>query len=153
LAILAKAGPLRHLDPTKALSADSNKVLGTAELETQGGCSARGIYLGNFPAGDRLLLATPTMSLTISLKTPVRSIGAQLGAGTYGPFTARIQVFNKNHLLGSFTETGIVTTNADGSAIFLGVTDSIDEITSVIYTLIQGGGPGQVVINDVSINK
>src|SRR5262249_32538144 len=60
-------------------------------------------------------------------------------------FTAQIQAFHGNQLLGTFSENGPLTTSADNSAIFLGVADTAAEITSVVYSI--NGAGGSIAIN------
>jgi hypothetical protein len=53
--------------------------------------------------------------------------------------------------LGTFTESGTVTTSNDNSAIFLGVTDTTEDITSIVYSLTAAFDLTDFAINQVSI--
>lgn len=92
--------------------------------------------------------------ITITFKTPLKSVGAQVASNEYGPHVAQIQALNHNEVLGTFTESGNSTDLADGSAIFLGVQDTKAEITQIVYTVTNNNGsPGTVVINCLSISN
>ncbi|HUY14675.1 MAG TPA: PEP-CTERM sorting domain-containing protein [Terriglobia bacterium] len=94
---------------------------------------------GNFNSGDQLIWteASPGNGpLSLSSGTGLSEIGAQIQADFFGGFTAQIQAFNGNTLLGTFTENGNSNSNGDNSAIFLGVQDlSGANITSIQYSL------------------
>lgn len=78
----------------------------------------------------------------ISFANPVFGVGAQIGAGIFGAFTARVQVFDAaSNLLGSFTEDGFTTFNADGSAIFIGVLSDVANIASIQFDLLSSQAP------------
>lgn len=77
-----------------------------------------GTFDGNFAPGDLLFYTMRSGPLTLSFDTPGSAVGAQINANVYGAFTAEIQAFDQKVLLGTFTESGIVTTAADNSAIF-----------------------------------
>jgi hypothetical protein len=51
--------------------------------------------------------------------------------------------------LGTFTEDGTVTTSNDNSAIFLGVADTTEDITSIVYSLTAAPGD----LTDFAINR
>jgi hypothetical protein len=113
-----------------------------------------GNFFGNFANGDFVFYTMQSGPLTLSFNTPLSTVGAQIDFNTYGAFTAQIQAFNQNTLLGTFTEDGTVTTNNDNSAIFLGVTDSDDDITSIVYSVTWNSAQrplGDFAINQVSI--
>ena len=103
---------------------------GDGEIYVEGGN-----FLGNFGHGDSVFYTHHSGPLTLSFNTPLSTVGAQIDYNTYGAFTAEIQVFNQNTLLGTFTEDGTVTTNDDNSAIFLGATDTDGGITSIVYSV------------------
>jgi hypothetical protein len=89
--------------------------------------------------------------LTLNFDTPVSTVGAQIDNNIYGVFTAEIQAFYNNVLLGTFTESGSVTTSNDNSAIFLGVAGK--KITSIVYSITETpqGSLTDFAINQVSI--
>jgi hypothetical protein len=107
----------------------------------------------NFAIGDLLFINNAPTQLTLSFKKPLKSVGTQIGQTSYGPFTAQIQAFDHKKLLGTFSENGDVTDLADNSAIFLGVTATTAEITSVVYTVTTVTGASAVMINQVTIGQ
>jgi PEP-CTERM motif len=115
-------------------------ITGTADLNSN--ASARvgqqgGSWNGNFAPGDNLLRthSSGQGSLTLSFGTGLSSVGAQIEADFLGRFTAQIQAFDGNTSLGTFTETGNANRKDDNSAIFLGVSSSLPDITSIVYSL------------------
>jgi PEP-CTERM motif len=98
---------------------------------------------GNFAPGDHLLWTAGangpvTMSYTVG---GVSAIGTQLQSDAFGAFTATITAFDSsNNVLGSFTENGNSTPNADNTAIFLGVTSSSADIFKITYSVTSGLG-------------
>jgi len=112
----------------------------------------------NFAPGDwaievgAQLPSVPPPQILISFLQPVSFVGTQLGRNGGGPFTARVQVFSNNTLLGTFSENGNTTDLLDNSAIFLGVMDAKAEITDVIYTVTDPTGQRVgLLINQVSV--
>jgi hypothetical protein len=89
-------------------------------------------WAGNFTQGDYVLLdETSGGLLSISFNTPVSAAGANIQANLYGSFNASISAYDSsNNLLGSFTESGNSTSS---SAIFLGVSSSINNISKLEY--------------------
>jgi hypothetical protein len=127
---------------------------GSGELQEQCCAGINGLFDGNFSPGDMLFLTTSSAPLAISFEKPVKSVGAQIGFNTYGPFIAQIQAYDHNRLLGSFNETGNETSSADNSAIFLGVADAKAEITKVVYTVTNSTGtPGVFAINQANVSQ
>ncbi len=92
-------------------------------------------WAGNFANGDHLVWTEGNGPLTLSFSTPLSAVGAQIQADYFGAFTAQIQAYNGNTLLGTFSESGNSTSNGDNSAIFIGVKDSTAEITSIVFSL------------------
>ena len=91
--------------------------------------------------------------LELDFATPVAGVGAQLqgllSGNGYGAFTGQMDVFDaSNNLLGSFTLPGNSNGNADGSAIFLGVTSSAADIAKVIFS---APGVASLGVNQVSL--
>lgn len=118
-----------------------------------------GLWDGNFTPGD-IVADTQNIvgtTMTLAFHTPVRTAGAQIQWNSLGDFTAEIEAFSGNHLLASFTEAGQGNySSANGSAIFLGVTDDVPEITSIVFEMVCPGGsnPGcyGFGIDEVSIS-
>jgi hypothetical protein len=111
---------------------------------------------GNFTPTDNLLNtggggANP---LTLVPKAAVRGAGAQIEVNGTGSFVARITAFASGNIqLASFTESGIANGNADGSAIFLGILDTLPDIASVQFSIdtFPATGSSDFSINQVSI--
>jgi hypothetical protein len=92
-----------------------------------------GNFNGGFAPGDKVLV-TYLAPLTINFNTPVQSVGTQIQDESIGDhFIAEILAFSGSALLGTFTENGFSSDLGDNSNIFLGVQDSIADITSITY--------------------
>jgi len=127
--------------------AASNGGIGTTVTQPGGGTFLRldqsGGWNGNFAPGNALIWnldSSDTISMQFS--TPVAGAGAQVQSNFFGNFTMTLEVFDSgNNLLGSFSEAGISTSDADNSAIFLGVLNNTANIDHISYVLsgIQGG--------------
>jgi hypothetical protein len=108
---------------------------------------------GNFTHGDALLWTDGTagpISLTFDL--PVRAVGMQIQKSdqTNPSFTARIEAFDSaDNSLGAFSADGTSNANADGSALFMGVSSSLQDIARVEITEIWGE---DFAVNWVSIH-
>jgi hypothetical protein len=126
---------------------------GIGQIQEQCCIGITGIWDGNFAPGDFVLATHGTGPLTISFDTPMRIVGAQVQADALAPFTAQIQAYHNNLLLGSFTEDGNSTSTADNSAIFLGVEDDNQFITSVVYSLTFSADPNPAALLDLGINQ
>jgi hypothetical protein len=130
-----------------------NTVLSTTQTVTSGGglgatvsttdpaglwrANEGNSWIGNFTLGDKLLgnNSFNYSPMTIAFASPVLGVGANINADDYGPFTGTIEAFDGSTSLGTFTEDGVVTSNEDGSAIFIGVLDKNAEITSIVFGL------------------
>ena len=107
---------------------------GTGFLVQQCCIGITGTFNGNFAPGDKVLVTGAGSSLTINFNTPVQTVGAQIQDNRIGDlFIAEILAFNGNVLLGTFTKSGFSGDVGNNSNIFLGVQDSIADITSVTY--------------------
>jgi hypothetical protein len=112
------------------------------------------VWDGNFAPGDELLWTKspgqgPLNFLRFS--TPLSGIGANIEADSFGPFTALIQAFDgSGSLIESFSENGTSNSNADGSAIFIGL-DNAPGIVSATFSLTSCSGPFDC--NDFAINQ
>jgi len=104
-------------------------------------------------AGFNSINASPPPRILISFQQPVHFVGTQLGRpNVAGSFTASVQAFNKNTLIGTFSRNGFTTASGDNSAIFLGVMDTEAVITDAIYTATDPTGkPVGIMINQVSV--
>jgi len=126
---------------------------GTGEVRVQTLCG----WSGNFASGDVLVWthAPGQGPLGLQFCEPLVGAGAQIQADNFGPFTARIEVFNGNTSLGAFTEEGNSTPAGDNSAIFIGVKD-LDgaNITSVIFSLTAAtADPADFAINKLALDS
>ena len=111
-------------------------------------------WTGNFSIGDHLLWTTGNGPLTLAFTFPASAVGAQIQTNSYGSFTAEIQAFQGNRLLGTFTEAGNSNGNEDGSAIFIGVMGGPQTfITSIELSIVScSGNCADFAINQVSYN-
>jgi hypothetical protein len=99
------------------------------------------------------LIGAAAGDIIIHFQQPVRLVGKQLSNNFGGPFTAHIQAFSHNKLLGTFTETGNTTSTADNAAIFLGVMDTTPDITDVIYTVTDPRPSSGITINQIAVSQ
>jgi hypothetical protein len=146
----AALGPNDSIDWGQ-LGADSTTLSSPQTVTSGGGLSATvsttdpsgfvrrdqgNTFVGNFTTGDHLLLnnSFSNFPLTIAFASPVFGAGANIQLDLLqGAFTATIEAFDGNTSLGTFTEDGNSNQNADGSAIFIGVLDTNEEITSIVF--------------------
>jgi len=122
---------------------------GTAFLAQQ---CCPGTFFGNFAPADILFVTSSAAQLTLDFKTPLKLVGTQLAGGTYGTFTAMIQAYSHNKLLGTFPGNGTAATDGNNTAIFLAVQAPVAEITRVVYTF-SGEALRGFAINSVSIEQ
>jgi hypothetical protein len=109
---------------------------------------------GNFTVGDKLINnnSLSYFPFTITFGSPVLGAGANIDLDHFGPFTATIEAFDGNTSLGTFTEDGNSTSNADGSAIFIGVLDTNAEITSIVFGINNPpASAGDIAINTLQL--
>ena len=142
--------------PTTVLSNNSLSVIAqrsgaSAQRRTQSGASSS--WDGNFTPGDAVYWSMSAPDLELDFATPVAGVGAQLqgllSGNSYGAFTGQIDVYDaSNTLLGTFTLAGNSNGNADGSAIFLGVTSSAADIAKVVFS---APGVSSLGVNQVSL--
>ncbi len=134
-----------------SLSVTAQRTGANAQRRTQSGASSS--WDGNFTPGDAVYWSQSAPDLELDFATPVAGVGAQLQAlgpgNSYGPFTGQIDVYDaSNNLLGTFTLAGSSNGNADGSAIFLGVTSSAADIAKVVFS---APGSSSLGVNQVSL--
>lgn len=111
---------------------------------------------GNFNHGDHLLWTANESRkgagpVTINFGANfVGAAGMNIMAAFYGAFTARITAYNSsNGLLGSFTEDGL-SNSAEGTAIFIGVKDSTNDIAKIVVGLDSASSsPSDFAINTI----
>jgi len=102
-------------------------------------------WAGNFAPGDNLLLSGHSM--VIEFSNPVFGAGAQIQRNGFGNFMGTLEVYNGGTLLHTFNLAGISNSNADNSAIFLGVSNGVANITKIVYSV----GPGSFSINQLDL--
>ncbi|MGC9952135.1 MAG: hypothetical protein ABSF64_37810 [Bryobacteraceae bacterium] len=116
---------------------------------------------GNF-APNAPIIATgqlvPSGSISIAFATPVSAVGAQMGYNNAPEtllFTEVITAYDfDGNLLGTFTVNGKEDTDANNSAVFIGIEDSIPEISTVVFSTTTFTGaidPGAIAINNVTL--
>lgn len=107
---------------------------------------------GNFTVGDQLGWTNANGPLTFFFPNGAQGAGAQIEPNSYGPFTAQIQAFHNDTLLGTFLENGNSQPTEDGSAIFIGIKDQIDEVTSIVFSIVScTGNCSDFAVNLVSV--
>lgn len=123
-------------------------------------------FYGNFAAGDQLLYNIgpdpnigPVNPLVVDFADPVFGAGAQIQPGYEGAFTAIVSAYDStNTLLGSFDFSGFssITDPGDGSAIFVGVSSTTADISSISFSDFADNGIGSGLqdngTNDVLID-
>jgi hypothetical protein len=103
---------------------------------------------GGVASNDSLLLTSDGTSdsapLTFTLNSPVYGAGAYIEAATPSnteastTFSVRIQAFYG--VSSVLTSTSVVTSDAFGDAVFVGITDPTQEITKIIFSLTDANG-------------
>ncbi|MBX9255523.1 hypothetical protein H1Q63_16545 [Desmonostoc muscorum CCALA 125] len=88
-----------------------------------------GFIPGGFPAQGN------PGPITITFDTPVLGAGTQIGVDDTFNFTAFISAFDdKDNLLGSFSIPGTSSTIIDNSAVFIGVSNEIANISKLVIS-------------------
>jgi len=92
---------------------------------------------GNFTPGDNLLSTNSTGGpITITFTNPVHGALTQIQRNAFGDFTANLTAYDvSNNSLGTFNLAGLSTSNADNSAIFIGVKDSTASIAKLTFSV------------------
>lgn len=106
-----------------------------------------GDWGGSFALGSKLL-ATTNVNATANPATfdfegtALESFGIQLQPNDLGAYTATIEGLDSSGtVLGSFTRSGVSTTAADGSALFLGIaSDGTSDFSRVRIAITASGG-------------
>jgi hypothetical protein len=113
-----------------------------------------GGWVGDFTIGDHLLHRSDLAddgTITIRFSSPIFGAGMQIEAANYGDFVARISAYDASStLLGSFTQAGTTSGAEDGSAPFLGILDTIQEIASIKISL---DSAAEGITNDFAVNQ
>lgn len=98
-----------------------------------------GGWSGNFAPGDALLWTVQTTGpIEIELDTPVAGVGAQIQSDAFGGFTGTIRVYDgDDNLLGEYSFPGNSTSDADNTALFLGILSDTEDISRIVF-LVEG---------------
>ena len=127
-------GTSKNISTAVGLAAKVAVVAGNLTLQTQDLS-----WFGNFASGASLLSAgrvTPKGPISITFRTGLSAIGAQIQTRAYSPFDGVIAVYDQlDHLLESYTRSGQSVNSADDSAIFLGVARSSADIFRVDFNI------------------
>ena len=108
---------------------------------------------GNFTPGESLVFNRDNgESIFVHTASAVSGIGAQIQADQFGPFLATITAFDSHgQVLGAFSENGNSTALGDGSAIFIGLSDSSMDIWSVEFSVSSYSGYDNLAIGSLSL--
>lgn len=111
---------------------------------------------GNFHPGDNLLWTNESNGpITITFANPVFGALTQIqGNSSFGNFfTANLTAYDvSNNSLGTFSLAGLSTSNADNSAIFIGVKDSTASIAKLTFSVPDSSLPQNFSINRFYLN-
>jgi hypothetical protein len=97
------------------------------------------------------LSGTGPLTLTFN-NSPVYGAGAFIQADGFATFTARIQAFSGFNTVLDM----MVTSDSKGDAVFLGVSDDTQEITRIVYSIVnapRGMSPGDFAIDTLYIQN
>jgi hypothetical protein len=119
-----------------------------------------GDYYGNFPPGMQLIDTCgncPSVgsfeAFVINFNQPVYDGGAQVGAGSYGPYSAIVMAFSGAHLLGTYSVAGPTTTDGlNNPAPFVGLLSNSPSITRLVFFADMLFSPDQTALGTVSLN-
>ena len=149
-------------EPFEAQSAQGVNVTGSLSGGNAGAVVQSQCWGGNFLPDENLLWTQRAEAdapgygpITLLFDRPIYGFGTQFQSESFGTFTARIDVFNGDTFLQSFTNTnGLSNDFGDGSAIFLGVID-LDgpNITRAILSVLDtpSGTDNNFAINQLSL--
>lgn len=106
-------------------------------------------FTGNFTNGDALLYSAAS-SLDILFSGDIAAAGAQYQQSVGGPFTGNIEAFDVlGNSLAAFNFNGVSNTNADGSAVFAGISSATGGIRRIRFSNVLGS---PLYINNLSVN-
>lgn len=110
-------------------------------------------WVGNFAPGDNVLSNLGGGPTTITFANPVFGALTQIQSESFGNFTANLTAYDvSNNLLGTFSLAGLATSNADNSAIFIGVKDSTASIAKLTFSVPDSSNPQDFSINRFYLN-
>ena len=89
----------------------------------------------------------------INFNRPVYGGGAQVGAGSYGPYNAIVMAFSGSHLQGTYSVTATTTTDGlNNPAPFIGLLSDSRNITSLVFLADMLFSQDQTALGTVSLN-
>jgi hypothetical protein len=122
-------------------------------------------YFGDFTSGENILTSSghvdefdvqagPFSSwIAFQFDTPVFGAGINIQANNFGPYEASIEVFDAFAFsLGLFTGNGISGVG-DGTLLYLGVTSTLAEISTVIVRLTEYTDPDEDGFFGLGVNQ
>lgn len=113
-------------------------------------------FQADFATGDNLLFVAHSevydAELTFTFASPIFGLGSQI-EGDLTPFTIDLSVYNGDTLLNNFSESRASTT-VDSSAPFIGILDSVGEITKAVFRLEnRTPQPQNMILGSLAINR
>jgi hypothetical protein len=103
-------------------------------------------WSGNFSPGDAVLwnqggFDQSNIDFGIQFTAPSYGGGLQIQADFFGAFEATITAYDPlGNVLGTFSEAGNSTSNGDGSAIFIGLLDNVQNISFLDFNVVGSDG-------------
>lgn len=121
-----------------ATASNGDTVFGSFGVARQGGqvrVEGNG-WTGDFNTGDYLVWTNNHGPLTFLFDQGYADVGAYIQPDFYGPFTAKLAVYDGTTLLGTITASGNSTTTP-GTALFIGALDkTAPNITKVVFSIV-----------------
>lgn len=121
-----------------ATASNGDTVFGSFGVARQGGevlVQGNG-WTGDFNTGDSLVWTNNHGPLTFLFDQGYKDVGAYIQPDFFGPFTAKLAVYNGTSLLGTITAAGTSTTTP-GTALFIGALDQTGpNITKVVFSIV-----------------
>lgn len=133
-------GPVTASGPSR-FATMQQAPLGSYDADFADGASLLAMF-------DLLTGSATAGTITVTLSGAAAGFGFQLANGILGQaFTAEISAFGSGGLLGTFSYNHTTTNAQDGSALFVGLLDSTDSITSfTISGLAEGSAMGDLTL-------
>jgi hypothetical protein len=114
-------------------------------------------WSGNFLPGDHLLwnegaFAQTGIDIGVLFNNPSAGGGAQIQSDFFGPFTATLTAFDGlGNVIGTTVMVGNSTSNADGSAIFIGFQSSSANVAFLNFNVVDQFGGDSLAIDTLTI--
>jgi hypothetical protein len=109
---------------------------------------------GNFTAGDTLVWTFDntntigTAPLTLGFGKAVLAGGAAIQSDSPSAFTANVEAFNGSSLIGTAT----AASDPAGDFVFIGIQDTVAEITSLVFDITLTGCTMNCINNDFAVD-